>query len=149
MKNFSGKFIIPFLILFFTAQCFTSTAQNVELTIKGIRSTKGQLLIGIFKDNESFQKEKSYKNLKIEKTDVINGTLTVKFSFEAGIFGFTLLDDENSNGKMDYNFIGFPLEGFGFSNYYHRGFTKPDFSSFSLTLTKTLDQKIVIEIRYM
>ena len=143
------KFIIPFLILFYILLCFTATAQNVELTIKGIRSTKGQLLIGVFKDNESFQKEKAYKNLKFDKTAVVNGTLTVKFDLEPGVIGFSLLDDENSNGKMDYNFIGYPLEGFGFSNYYHRGFTKPNFDSFKFNLTKTLDQKIVIEIRYM
>src|ERR1035437_6036687 len=149
MKNFSGKFVIPFLILLFILQCFTVTAQNVELTIKGIRSTKGQLLIGVFKDNESFQKEKAYKNLKFDKTAVVNGTLTVKFDFESGVFGFSLLDDENNDGKMDYNFIGFPLEGFGFSNYYHRGLTKPDLDKFSFKLTKDVKSKIEIEIRYM
>jgi len=149
MENPSGKFLISIVSLILLFQCLTTNAQNIELTIKGIRSTKGQLLIGVFKDNESFQKEKAYKNLKFDKAAVVNGTLTVKFDLEPGVVGFSLLDDENSNGKMDYNFIGFPLEGFGFSNYYHRGFTKPNFDSFKFNLTKTLDQKIVIEIRYM
>lgn len=107
------------------------------------------LQIGVFKDNDSFKKEKSYKNLKFAKTNVINGTLTVKFDFEPGVFGFALLDDENSNEKMDYNFIGFPLEGFGFSNYYHHGLTKPDLDEFSFKLAKDMKSKIEIEIRYM
>lgn len=130
-------------------QCIVCKAQNVQLTIKGIRSTKGTLQIGIFKDNDSFKKEKSYKELKFTKANIINGILTVTFDFEPGKFGFALLDDENNNGKMDYNFIGFPLEGFGFSNYYHRGLTKPDFNVFSFTLNKNINQKIVIDIRYM
>lgn len=136
-------------VVLLLCQGLPSTAQNIELTIKGIRSTKGQLLIGVFKDNESFQKEKSYKNLKFAKTDVKNGTLTVSFEFEPGIFGFSLLDDENNNGEMDYSFIGIPQEGFGFSNYYHRGLTKPDLDQFSFRLTKNVNQKIEIQIRYM
>lgn len=138
-----------FLALFIIFQCATTNAQNVELTIKGIRSAKGTLQIGVFKDNESFKKEKSYKELKFQKTNVINGTLTVNFDLEPGIFGFALLDDENSNGKMDYNFFGFPLEGFGFSNYYHRGLTRPDLDAFDFSLIKNTTQKVVIEIRYM
>ena len=149
MKSPLKLFNPSLLILCIIFQCVTTHAQNVELTIKGIRSSKGILQIGIFKDNESFKKEKSYKNLKFTKANVINGTLTVKFDLEPGIFGFALLDDENNNGKMDYNFIGFPLEGFGFSNYYHRGLTKPDLDAFDFSLTKNTIQKIVIEIRYM
>ena len=124
-------------------------AQNVELTIKGIRSTKGTLQVGVFKDNESFKKEKSYKELKFAKTNIVNGILTVEFNLEPGLFGFALLDDENSNTKMDYNFIGYPLEGFGFSNYYHRGLTKPNLNEFSFNVARNSSQKVVIEIRYM
>lgn len=138
--------LIPFFIIFHSINTY---AQNVELTIKGIRSTKGTLQVGVFKDNESFKKEKSYKELKFAKTNIVNGILTVEFNLEPGLFGFALLDDENSNTKMDYNFIGYPLEGFGFSNYYHRGLTKPNLNEFSFNVTKNSSQKVIIEIRYM
>lgn len=149
MKNSFRLFTASLVTVFIILPCLATKAQDIELTIKGIRSAKGVLQIGVFKDNESFKKEKSYKNLKFPKTNVSNGTLTVKFDFEPGVFGFALLDDENSNGKMDYNFIGFPLEGFGFSNYYHRGLSKPDLNEFDFSVIKNTTQKIVIEIRYM
>jgi hypothetical protein len=106
----------------------TAHAQTVELTIK---------------------KEQPCKQLKFVKTNSVKGVLTVKFGLEPGIVGFALLDDENSNGKMDYNFIRYPLEGFGFSNYYHKGFTKPNLDEFSFKLTEHTIQKVLIEIRYL
>ena len=33
-----------------------------------------------------------------------------------GDYGIAVLHDENSNGKMDKNFLGMPLEPYGFSN---------------------------------
>lgn len=149
MKNHFRLFNASMMSLFMVFQCVKINAQNIELTIKGIRSTKGTLQIGVFKDNESFKKEKSYKDLKFPKTNVINGTLTITFDFEPGVFGFALLDDENNNGKMDYNFFGYPMEGFGFSNYYHRGLSRPDLDAFSFSLKRDVNQKIIIEIRYM
>ncbi|MDQ3192710.1 MAG: DUF2141 domain-containing protein [Bacteroidota bacterium] len=141
-----------FLILFIVASIFINStsilAQNIELTIKGIRSSKGQLLLGVFKDNESFNKEKPYKGFKFSKKDIANGTLTVKFNLEPGIYGMSLLDDENSNGKMDYNFIGIPQEGFGFSDYYHKALSKPDFEMFKIRVDGEY-QKVEIIIRYI
>jgi uncharacterized protein (DUF2141 family) len=46
------------------------------------------------------------------------------------------LDDENSTGKMEYNMFGIPREGFGFSNYYHKGLLKPHFDAFSFSVKK-------------
>ena len=149
MKNTFSSFTYLLITLFILFQCLITKAQNIELTIKGIRSAKGTLQIGVFKDNESFKKEKSYKDLTFTKANLSNGTLTFKFDFEPGVFGFALLDDENNNDKMDYNFFGIPLEGFGFSNYYHRGLIRPDLEAFDFSLIKNTTQKIVIEIRYM
>jgi uncharacterized protein (DUF2141 family) len=33
-----------------------------------------------------------------------------------GTYAIAVLHDENSNGDMDYNIIGMPIEGYGFSN---------------------------------
>ena len=78
-----------------------------------------------------------------------NGTLKVKLDLEFGEYGLSLLDDENNNTKMDYNFIGLPKEGFGFSNYYHTGFTKPHFNTFKFKHLKNNLAKVVIKVRYM
>jgi uncharacterized protein (DUF2141 family) len=33
----------------------------------------------------------------------------------AGTYAVTVLHDENSDGKMDFNWIGMPTKGYGFS----------------------------------
>ncbi len=75
--------------------------------------------------------------------------MMVKFSLDPGIYGLSLLDDENSNGKMEYNFFGIPKEGFGFSDYYHTGITKPKFDAFKFSIDKDQTKRITIRIRYM
>jgi uncharacterized protein (DUF2141 family) len=122
---------------------------DIEITVKNIKTTNGQILIGIFKDNASFDKEKPYKSVQASKASMKNGVLIVKTQLESGIYGASLLDDENNNAKMDYNFIGVPKEGFGFSNYYHKGFTKPKFQSFLFEVKDAVSTKIDMTIRYM
>ena len=127
----------------------TLNAQNVEVTITGIRSEKGQIAIGVFKDDETFQKEDAFLDKQFAKNKISDGKMTVEFSLEPGIYGLSLLDDENSNGKMEYNFLHIPKEGFGFSDYYHTGITKPKFDAFKFTLDKEQTKRITIRIRYM
>jgi len=128
---------------------FNSHENNVELTVFESRNLKGQIAIGIYKDDYGFQNSKSYLNKKFPKTEMKNGKLTVRFNLEPGTYAIALLDDESKDGKMDYNFIGIPKEGFGFSNYYHTGFTKPHFDKFKFEVKHNSVKKIEIRIRYL
>jgi uncharacterized protein (DUF2141 family) len=122
---------------------------DVELTIKNIRKNTGKIKIGFFKDQASFEKEIPYKGLNEPKEATINGVLTLKTRLEPGIYGAALMDDENSNGKMDYNLIGVPKEGFGFSNYYHTGFFKPKIYPFQFEVKDSKTAKVEIVVRYL
>jgi uncharacterized protein (DUF2141 family) len=124
-------------------------AQNVEVVITGIRNSKGQMVIGVFKDNETFQKEESFLEKRFAKNGISNGEMRVRLTLEPGIYGLSLLDDENNDGKMEYNFLRLPREGFGFSDYYHTGFTKPKFDSFKFNIDQNQKRIITIRIRYM
>ncbi|MBN2519672.1 MAG: DUF2141 domain-containing protein [Bacteroidales bacterium] len=143
------KNIIVFVLVLLFCSFRSLKAQNVEVVVKGIRSTKGQIVLAIFIDNESFSKEEPYIRKVFDKNEVLNGEMTVKFNLDPGIYGFSLLDDENSDRLMNYNFIGKPLEGFGFSNYYHSGFTRPHFDVFKFELREKQNQKIIMKIKYM
>ena len=127
---------------------FTST-HNVEVTLQNIRNNKGSIIISVFKNQTSFEKEKPSYSIKFDKKEMLNGTMVAKFNLEAGVYGFALLDDENNDAKMEYSFLGIPKEGFGFSNYYHTGFTRPKLESFKLEIHKDLINKSKIKIRYM
>ena len=124
-------------------------AQDVEVTITGIRNTKGQMGLGVFRDNETFKKEKAYRDLQFVKKDISKGEMKVRFDLPPGTYGIALVDDENSDGVMEYNRLGIPKEGFGFSDYYHTGLKKPKFDSFNFTLDKGQKKSIKIRVRYI
>ena len=136
-----------FLLLLLPAM--TMNAQDVDVTITGIRHTEGQMVIGVFKDNESFRKEQSYRELQIRENRHRNGEMKVQFTLPPGTYGIALVDDENSDGVMEYNFLGMPKEGFGFSDYYDTGLKRPKFDSFKFTLDKGQKKSIKIRVRYI
>jgi uncharacterized protein (DUF2141 family) len=138
-----------FILVLITIHNLFSNANNVEVIITNFRNNEGQVVIGVYKDQVSFEKEKSFLVKKFDKKEVTQNFLIVKFNLEPGIYGLTLLDDENNNAKMEYNFVGMPKEGFGFSNYYHTGFTRPKFESFKIEVKKDILNKSKIKIRYI
>ncbi|HZM13192.1 MAG TPA: DUF2141 domain-containing protein, partial [Bacteroidales bacterium] len=115
------KTLVTKLFLLLLLPAATINAQNVEVTITGIRNTKGQMGLGVFRDNESFKKEQAYRELQFPKKDISKGEMKARFDLPPGTYGIALVDDENSDGEMEYNFLGVPKEGFGFSDYYHTG----------------------------
>lgn len=123
-------------------------AQSVTLHFSNLRNTKGFLQIQFFDSEEHFKKEQALFTKLVSKADVKDGKLNVSYSgLKAGTYGIAILDDENSNKKMDYGLV-LPTEGFGFSNYYHTGMTRPSFSDFSFMLG-TEKKEIQIKVRYL
>ena len=120
---------------------------KVEVVIEGVRSKKGKLVIAIFKDQESFEKRTPIKKVVLNKSEIKRNEIV--FTISPGTYGISVLDDENDNNIMDYNFFGMPKEGFGFSNYFHKGLSKPHFDSFQFEIIDGMIKKIDILIRYM
>jgi uncharacterized protein (DUF2141 family) len=147
MKN-----IVPLLIVIgiLVTTSFTSpTVITIPIVVKNIKNSKGRLSIGVFKDASSFEEEKPHKIILVSKKDLVNGTLKSSIEIESGVYGLSILDDENSDYKMEYNMIGMPKEGFGFSNYYHTGFTKPNFKQFLVVINPSQKAAITFNLRYI
>ncbi len=143
------KTLITRIFLLLLLPAATIDGQNVEVTITGIRNSEGQMVIGVFKDDESFRKEQSYRELRYSKKDVSDGEMKVQFTIPPGTYGISILDDETGNGIMEYNFLRMPKEGFGFSDYYHTGLTLPKFDAFKFDLAEGQKKSINVRIRYI
>jgi uncharacterized protein (DUF2141 family) len=58
------------------------------------------------------------------------GETTVTMSgIKPGVYAIKMFEDFNRNGKFDMNWIGWPLEKFGFSNDAHPTFSEPPFDA--------------------
>ncbi|MEM6348137.1 MAG: DUF2141 domain-containing protein [Bacteroidota bacterium] len=88
--------------------------KNISITVHHIRSEKGMIRIGVYDRADTFNKE-PVSTHAFPKTGIQNGELQCQFKLGPGKYAFSLLDDENGDNEMNYNFVGIPTEGFGFS----------------------------------
>lgn len=139
---------LKILVLLMVIPAAVLDAQTVEASVTGIRSEKGQIAIGVFTDEESFRKNEAFLEIQFPKKDLKNGNMTVSFSLKPGTYGLALLDDENNNYLMEYNFLGIPKEGFGFSGYYHTGIARPKFDYFRFIVVQGQEMKITVRMKY-
>lgn len=123
----------------------TTYVLNIEIT--NIRNSKGTMQLQLYRSQEKFAKESPFKTYRISKKGVKGHTLRYTISnLVKGNWGVALLDDENSNKKMDYGMV-MPKEGFGFSDYYHTAWSKPTFYKFKFYLKA--DKSVTMKVRYM
>ena len=113
-------FSLTYFISFFAAVSFASLlAQSggrgtFILKVTGIRSVKGQVKIALFNSSDTWLGEHPAYSSTI---NVDGPVVTWKVNdVPYGDYGIAVFHDENSNGKMDKNFLGIPQEPYGFSN---------------------------------
>ena len=123
------------------------SAQILTVEITNIRNNKGNIALGIFIDDNSFELGKPIIKKTYSKTNLINGKLKVKIKLKSGVYGISVLDDENADGEMKYNWCGLPKEGFGFSNFYQTGITKPNFKNFDFIVGEK-DKTVQVKMKY-
>jgi uncharacterized protein (DUF2141 family) len=119
------------------------------LTIKlvGFRSDKGQTCVSLFNTAKGFP-GKYDQAYKILRSPIKGNQATLEFSdLPYGIYAVSVLHDENSNNKMDTNFIGIPKEGFGASNNPRGRMGPPLFDDAKFDL-KSASKSIEINIKY-
>ena len=88
-------------------------AGDLSITVEGVRSDKGELRVALFVE-EGWLDEKRRVDGAIVKAAMPSVRLVIP-NVKPGTYGLAGYHDENGNGKHDTNFIGLPIEGYGFS----------------------------------
>ena len=123
-------------------------AQTITIEFTNIRSSKGQLLLGVYDNGEDYKEKIAIKKRTVYKVNLKEGKLTTTITgLKPGTYGIALLDDEDYDRKMAFRFF-LPNEGFAFSDYYHSGITRPVFEDFKFELGNE-DKTIVMKLRYL
>nr|WP_290939846.1 DUF2141 domain-containing protein [Haliscomenobacter sp.] len=109
---------------------------NLEINIIKIRNDAGQIAIQVLDEQK--------KVVKQEFVTIANkrSVLMVK-GLPKGKYAVQIFHDENKNEKMDFNFLGIPKEGYGFSNDARGFMSAPAFEKQLINL----DQDRAIQIR--
>lgn len=132
-------FILPELVF----------SQSIHINITGIRSDRGVIILSLYENQEQFKSEQPVYEQKFTKAGMKDSTLFLCIdNLKPGVYAMGVLDDENENGEMDYRRFKLPIEGFGFSNYYLKGFFRPDFDDFSFNL-KDNNTYVFVRMKYI
>jgi uncharacterized protein (DUF2141 family) len=105
-----------------------NASNGVKVEITGLRNNSGQLVCSLWHGPEGFPRDDSHI-LKHVTAPIKNASGECVFAgpFPAGDYAVTLFHDEDSSGKFKSNMIGYPLEGYGFSNNVVPQFSAPTF----------------------
>lgn len=111
------KFLVfhAFLAIFASAASAQTAACTVTLHVDGFRNQKGDLGVTVFQSPDGWP-ENNDKALQHGGYPFTGNSASVILTLPPGRYAFAVIHDENSNHKLDRNFIGIPKEGFGFSN---------------------------------
>lgn len=121
---------------------------GVSLTVRvsELKNDRGRVAIALFSSADDFPDQKKALAGKLARIE--HGRAAVTFSdVRPGIYAVAVLHDENQNDKMDFNFLGMPLEGYGFSNDAAAMFGPPSFDAAAFKLSPRASY-IPIKIRY-
>ncbi|EZP73352.1 putative uncharacterized protein precursor [Sphingomonas paucimobilis] len=102
-------------------------SQPLSLSLQGLRSAKGQVLVCITRQARYFpdcSDDPERRHMTVPATE----QATFLGSLPPGEYGLAVIHDENGNGKLD-TFAGIPREGVGFSRNPPIRFGAPSFRS--------------------
>ncbi|MBT4518768.1 MAG: DUF2141 domain-containing protein [Halieaceae bacterium] len=87
---------------------------TLRINVKGITVIEGHLMVVLCRGEESYNSGKSplSSRLSVDSEEAV----VIFENIEDGEYAAKIFHDENDNGKLDTNFVGFPKEGYGFSN---------------------------------
>ena len=119
---------------------------EVDVSISGMRNTKGQLLVCLTTNPKAFpdcSKDKASVRMAVKAADAAHFRIAAPTT---GTYAIAVVHDENSNNKMDLA-IFLPKEGFGFSRNPTITVGAPSFKSASFAVSGDTSQSI--KMKYM
>ena len=125
-----------------------SAANVIKVVVVDFHSNDGRINCALFSSAEGFP-DNSAKAIKTANAGIENKQALCTFSGIApGDYAVAVFHDENSNGKLDRNFMGIPKEGVGASNDAKGKFGAPKFDDARFTYSGGL-KTLTIHLRYL
>ncbi len=109
----------------------------------GLESDRGRLAAALFDRAEPFDKQGDQFRGELVPIKAGRGEV-VWDDLPCGSYAVKVFHDENENGTLDTNFVGYPKEAFGFSRNAMGQFGPPSFEDAKIDV---LDGRVLIQIK--
>lgn len=111
-----------------------ATAADLTIHVGNVLPAGGVLRLGLY--NEALYPDDDSKPIAAADVPAIAPETVITLrNIPPGVYGILTFQDVNSNNKMDTNWIGLPLEPFGFSRDAKPFLSKPGFDDVKFTVT--------------
>ena len=140
------KLLLLFFAFIFSITLSAQTSSSVQVNIQEASSDRGMIRVLLFSGAAGFpdQVGKAVKSFSLPpKNQQVAFTIT---DLVPGTYALAVIHDQDSNGKLSSNAVGYPIEKFGFSNNPKVYFSPPSFEKASFVLGKT-PVKVTISLR--
>jgi uncharacterized protein (DUF2141 family) len=147
------RIVLALLLILFALPV---NASELRITVEGIRSPHGTVLIGLYDSLESFTRamELSDKDGFLNdpnrfaavalRANAAKKSAVVFTNLDPGQYAIILFHDENGNGKLDRNALGVPTEPYGFSNNVRGLLSPPTFEKAVMQINSDKAVRIVL-----
>lgn len=137
------KRILGIILLVLTSFSIPSN-YTLTININGFANNTGKAYVAVYNSAKTFPEYG--KQFKGKVVDIKNQKVTLNFdNLPKGSYGVAVFHDENKNGKLDKNLVGYPTEAFGFSNNFRPTISAPDFEDVAFSLEKS--RTITIQVK--
>lgn len=142
MQKTADVFLLIIILCMLTVQVVAQQDVNFTIQVTGFQKKSGQIRIALYNNENGFlAPEQVYKKIVLDVNEsILKHTLKVP----QGNYAIALYHDGNSNGICDKNFLGIPIESYGFSNNIRPVLSAPSFKSTVVEVKKDLEIKIAL-----
>ena len=133
-------FVLPLLC---AAQ---AQASRLIVTIQGMRDADGYLYVALFTKPDGFP-DGNYSAQHMKLKAAAEPLTVVLADLAPGTYAVGAYHDENSNGRLDTNVIGYPTEGYALSNGIRAMFSRPRFINAAVPVGGG-DTHVTLRIKY-
>lgn len=129
--------------IFFVPYISTAYAGGLTVVVENIKSDQGNVRAALFNNAKDFPKTFSSGQFIAAKTG------SVSFTFKdlpSGQYAVSTFHDLNANDKLDTNFVGKPVEPYGFSRDARGTFGPPSFDDAVIQVDETA-KTIIISVK--
>ena len=124
-----------------------ASADTLTVTVNNIKKA-GEIHVAVYDNAEAFEADRGEKGgaapgITEGTIEMVKpGAVTYVYELPPGTYAIGIFHDVNLNNKMDNNFLGIPVEQYGFSNNARALFGPPDFEDAAFVLKGSASQSI-------
>ena len=137
---------VIFAIAFPVLPSLSQSTSTVLLEVSSFKNTRGILNCRLFTKPSDFPDGEGILTVRVPIAGP--NTSCTFLSIEPGTYAVAVVHDENSNGKLDKNFVGVPSEGYGVSNNKTYALSAPKWDESVFTIAPSESKTLQVKLRY-